>query len=146
LEQLDYRDTSVVALLIQDKETSRISGERSSVLAAKTNHKDASNWSKSYEIMDPTLVPWKSYSTDTPIPLSKVIDLTSKLSKDGHLEWDVPAGNWTIIRTGHRMTGSRLMIAQPEGDGLSVDWFDHKGVELQMDNLGKVFLEEAAKV
>ena len=59
------------------------------------------------------------------------------------MEWDVPEGRWIIVRTGHRMTGSRLMIAPPEADGLSVDWFSSEGVDLQFENLGKVLLAEA---
>src|SRR5690606_20602311 len=146
LEELDYRDTAVVAVFTPDEKNSRISGERAELLAAKTNHKDASNFSLAVNIMGPTREPWKNEALDEPVPLSKVIDLTSKMSEDGHLEWEIPPGKWTIIRTGHRMTGSRLMIAQPEADGLSIDWFDRKGLEIQFENLGKVFLEEAAKV
>ncbi len=146
LEKLDYRDTAVVAIFNPDKKASRISGERSKFLDAKTNHRDASNFTLAVKVMEPTRTPWQNDPSDHPVPLSKVIDLTSKMSKNGHLEWDVPEGNWTIIRTGHRMTGSRLMIAQPEADGLSIDWFDKKGVEIQFENFGKILLEEAAKV
>ncbi|TZF82815.1 glycosyl transferase family 2 [Pedobacter sp. BS3] len=145
LAELDYHDTAVVAILTPDKPRNRINGERQYVLAAKANRKDASNFARATDIMGPTLFPWKNTPGDKPVPLSNVIDLTSRMSKDGHLNWQVPPGNWTIIRTGHRMTGSRLMIAQPEADGLSVDWFDHKGVDLQFDNLGKLLLDEAAK-
>lgn len=144
LEQLDYRDTAIVA--IPDNDNSRISGSRAAVLAAKTNHKDLSNFAKATEVMGPPKQVWENETTDEPIPLEKVIDLTAKVNKDGQLDWEVPPGKWKIIRTGHRMTGSRLMIAQPEADGLSVDWFDRKGVEIQFENLGKVFIEEAAKV
>jgi len=145
LEELNYHDTAIVAIFNPDEKNSRILGVRANVLAAKTNHKDASNISRATDIMGPVLYPWKNDPEDKPVPLSKIIDLTALLSENGHLEWDVPPGNWTIIRTGHRMTGSRLMIAQPEANGLSVDWFDHLGVEIQFDNLGKMFLEEAAK-
>ncbi len=95
--------------------------------------------------MDPVLKPWINENNDTPIAVDKIIDLTS-LVKDGILNWEVPHGNWIIVRTGHRMTGSRLMIAQPEADGLSIDWFDRRGVELQFKHFGTLLLEEAAKV
>ncbi|WP_423129873.1 glycosyl hydrolase [Gaoshiqia sp. Z1-71] len=146
LEELDYRDTAVVAFLNSDKPASRIGGERAKVLDAKTNRRDASNFALAVNIMNPTRQPWQNDPADRPIPLTRVIDLSSKITSDGHLEWDVPAGNWTIVRTGHRMTGSRLMIAQPEADGLSIDWFDRKGVEIQFENFGKILIEEAAKV
>lgn len=143
LDKLDYRDTSVVA--IPDVPGSKISGEWSYVLPAKTNHKDAGNFSLATDIMGPVLFPWYNDAGDKPIHLSQVIDLTNHV-KDGHLHWQVPTGKWKIIRTGHRMTGSRLMIAQPEADGLSVDWFARKGVELQFEHIGKLLIAEAAKV
>jgi len=146
LEKLDYRDTAVVAFLNPDQQASRISGERDKVLDAKSNRRDASNFALAVNVMNPTRTPWQHDPADQPVPLTKVIDLTSKVNSEGYLDWDVPEGNWTIIRTGHRMTGSRLMIAQPEADGLSIDWFDRKGVELQFENFGKICLDEAAKV
>ncbi|HTI09014.1 MAG TPA: glycosyl hydrolase, partial [Puia sp.] len=124
----------------------RIAGQRAATLDAKTNHRDASNFIMAVEVMKPLLEPWHNEPGDAPVQAQDVIDLTGKMDKDGHLDWQVPPGKWKIIRTGHRMTGSRLMIAQPEGDGLSVDWFSPRGVELQFEQLGKLFIEEAAKV
>lgn len=146
LEKLDYRDTAVVAFLNPERQACRVSGERAGVLDAKSNRRDASNFALAVNVMNPTRQPWQNDPADRPIPLNEVIELSSKMSPDGRLEWDVPPGSWTIIRTGHRMTGSRLMIAQPEADGLSIDWFDRKGVEIQFENFGKILLEEAAKV
>ena len=45
----------------------------------------------------------------------EIIDLTDKLQPDGRLEWDVPAGKWTILRTGYTLTGSRW-FTYPRGD------------------------------
>ncbi|MBO9593220.1 MAG: glycosyl transferase family 2 [Niabella sp.] len=145
LEQLDYRDTAVVAIRTKVKEH-KITGSRAALLEAKTNRKDASNFAKAFEITDPVQTPWINNTDDTAIPLTDVIDLTDKMDATGRLRWDVPPGTWTIVRTGHRMTGSKLMIAQPEADGLSIDWFDKKGVDLQFAHLGKIFIEEAAKM
>jgi hypothetical protein len=143
LEKLDYRDTAIVAV---PDNTGKITGERAFVLPAKTNHKDASNFSLATDIMGPVLFQWHNNPADRPVPVSKVIDLTHKVDKDGHLNWEVPAGKWKIIRTGHRMTGARLMIAQPEADGLSVDWFARKGLDIQFEKVGRIFIDEAAKV
>lgn len=143
LEKLDYRDTAVVAFPVADDAHARFAGERAKLLSAKTNRKDASNFTRARDVMGPTLTPWTASPTDEPISAERVVDLTSKLRPDGHLEWDVPAGRWVIVRTGHRMTGSRLSIAPPEADGLSVDWFSAAGVDLQFEHLGKVLLAEA---
>lgn len=142
LEQLDYRDTAVVAIPFS---TGHITGRRAETLDAKTNHRDASNFIMAVDVMKPLLEQWQDEPGDSPVPPHDVIDLTAKMNRDGQLEWQVPAGKWTIIRTGHRMTGSRVSIAQAEGAGLSVDWFSRRGVELQFEHLGKLFIEEAAK-
>ncbi|WP_231426199.1 glycosyl hydrolase [Pedobacter sp. Leaf250] len=145
LDQLDYQDTSIVAILNPNGEASKITGARQAVFSAKTNRKDASNFAKANDVMGPTLYPWENAVTDKPIAIKNVVNLTDKIQTDGSLNWDVPPGEWTIVRTGHRMTGSKLMIAQPEADGLSIDWLDHRGVEIQFENLGNVLLEETRK-
>ena len=161
LEKLDYRDTAVVAIPaggapVESSHSNGatdgpvtgtpLPGNRAATLDAKTNHRDASNFIMAVDVMKPLLEQWHDEPGDEPVRPQDVVDLTGKMDKNGHLDWQVPAGKWKIIRTGHRMTGSRLSIAQPEGDGLSVDWFSHRGVELQFEHLGKMFIEEAAKV
>lgn len=146
LEQLDYRDTAVVAIPVKSEQAGRITGQRAATLDAKTNHRDASNFIMAVDVMKPLLDQWHNEPGDDPVQLQEVIDLTGKMDKNGGLSWQVPPGKWKIIRTGHRMTGSRVSIAQPEGSGLSVDWFNRRGVELQFEHLGKMFIEEAAKV
>jgi len=146
LEKLDYRDTAVVAIPCNGAKGDRITGQRAATLDAKTNHRDASNFIMAVDVMKPLLEQWQDEPGDDPVRTQDVVDLTGKMDKDGHLDWQVPAGKWKIIRTGHRMTGSRVSIAQPEGDGLSVDWFSRRGVELQFEHLGRMFIEEAAKV
>ena len=48
-------------------------------------------------------------------------DLTKNLSSDGTLRWEVPAGDWIILRTGMTPTGMKNSPASPEGQGLEVD-------------------------
>src|SRR6185295_5512902 len=43
-------------------------------------------------------VPTPSTPISSIVSSTDVIDLTSKMNKDGTLNWDVPAGNWTILR------------------------------------------------
>lgn len=54
-------------------------------------------------------------------PIANVVDLTKRLTADGRLDWQVPAGKWTILRMGHVPTGKNNHPAPPEGDGLEVD-------------------------
>ncbi len=55
------------------------------------------------------------------VPLVEVKNLTAKLSSDGTLTWDVPAGDWIIQRMGMTPTGMSNSPASPEGQGLEVD-------------------------
>jgi hypothetical protein len=74
---------------------------------------------------------------DTKLPAKMVIaqaritDLTSRLEKDGHLAWDVPAGQWTIMRFGHTGTGAENAPAPASGRGLECDKLSKEGIEAQ---------------
>jgi hypothetical protein len=58
-----------------------------------------------------------------------VVVLTSKLAADGKLTWDVPEGNWTILRIGHTPTGAVNAPAPVAGRGLECDKLSPEGVE-----------------
>lgn len=62
------------------------------------------------------------------IPTSDVVDLTGKMKTDGTLDWDVPTGNWLIIRLGYSLTGRQNHPASPEATGLEVDKLDKEAV------------------
>ena len=81
------------------------------------------------------------YTRDTrevppPATVSKdsVIDLTDKMSADGTLDWDVPAGDWTILRVGHICKGQTNLATSDSGKGLEVDKLSAKAMDIQFDN------------
>lgn len=57
-----------------------------------------------------------------------VIDLTGKMQKDGTLDWEIPAGQWTILRMGYSLTGATNHPAIPSATGLEVDKFSAQDV------------------
>lgn len=67
------------------------------------------------------------------IAKDKVIDLTSKMRKDGMLEWDVPIGNWTILRIGYICNGRCNHPATRKGVGLEVDKFSAAALDRHFD-------------
>lgn len=144
LHELDYRDTAVVAFPYSGNEKI-LDEERLDNITTRANRADASHGLKADELMETVTIPLESLATDGAVSKDSVIDLTQYFSADGTLNWDVPEGDWMIIRTGHRMTGSRLSIAQPEADGLSVGWLNGEGVIKQFEHLGKILLEDAKK-
>ena len=64
----------------------------------------------------------------TGIAADRVVDLTARV-KDGKLEWDVPAGNWTILRFGHTLTGQMNAPAADNARGLECDKLSRAAVE-----------------
>ncbi len=52
---------------------------------------------------------------------STVINLSRRMSADGTLQWQVPAGDWVILRVAMTPTGTTNAPASPEGQGMEVD-------------------------
>jgi alpha-L-rhamnosidase len=55
------------------------------------------------------------------VPLTQVIDLSAKMRPDGSLNWQVPEGNWAVVRMGYSLTGKKNHPATPEATGFEVD-------------------------
>jgi hypothetical protein len=67
------------------------------------------------------------------IPKDKIIDITDKIGADGLLHWNIPQGNWTILRIGHTSTG-HTNATGGAGAGLECDKFNPEAVKLQFNN------------
>ncbi|MEN6537127.1 MAG: glycosyl hydrolase [Bryobacteraceae bacterium] len=69
--------------------------------------------------------PYQRANTSLPggsaIAKARVIDLTARLDASGHLQWDVPAGRWTVLRVGYTPTGKKNHPSPKEGLGLECD-------------------------
>jgi hypothetical protein len=80
-----------------------------------------------------------------------VLDITDRWRADGVFEWDVPAGDWTILRTGYTLTGSRW-DPYPMGDtfeggaGYQIDYLDPLALDDHFGHLGRLVLDETRKV
>lgn len=79
-------------------------------------------WEKQPEISDSKVL----------IDPKKVIDITSYY-KDGKLHWQVPPGEWTIMRTAMCPTQVTNSPASPEGRGLEVDKMSKKHIAAHFD-------------
>ncbi len=73
------------------------------------------------------------------IDQSKIIDLTKSLKPDGTLQWQVPAGKWTVLRFGKRNNGAVTRPAPKPGLGFEVDKFDTVSFDSHYDTyIGKL--------
>ena len=71
----------------------------------------------------------------TMIAKDSIVDLTAKMSKDGKIEWDVPAGNWTILRIGYACNGRCNHPASNGGRGFEVDKLSAKAMDIHFEAL-----------
>ena len=72
-------------------------------------------------------------SADRVVRKDAVRDLTSALGADGVLRWDVPAGDWRIIRLGFAANGRKNAPASDHGVGLEVDKLSPAAVQFHID-------------
>lgn len=68
------------------------------------------------------------------LPNDGIIDLTERLEADGRLRWEVPPGEWTIVRIGYQSTGRQNHPAPVEGTGLEIDKHAASAVDFHWDN------------
>lgn len=94
--------------------------------------------------MHPTPLPyWKDYQwrqqpevddATTMIDPTQVRDISPYMTADGTLDWDVPEGEWVIVRTGMTPTGTTNSPASPEATGYETDKMSREHIEKHFDN------------
>jgi len=77
------------------------------------------------------------------ISSANILNLTGRLTADGTLNWDVPAGSWTILRFGHTWTGQNTLPAPPAGSGPDCNKLDPRGIQTHFDHVMKRMIELA---
>ena len=77
--------------------------------------------------------------SDSAIEKDTIIDLTDRLQPDGKIEWDVPPGNWTIMRFGTRNNGAVTRPAPYPGLGFECNKFDKAAFDAHFNEyIGKL--------
>ncbi|NLH97882.1 MAG: hypothetical protein GX446_00125 [Chthonomonadales bacterium] len=77
------------------------------------------------------------------IPARSVVNLTDRMDSSGKLVWDVPAGEWVILRIGHTCTGAQNAPAPETGRGLEVDKLSREAMDAFWPGFMGVVLEQA---
>ncbi len=101
-----YRDIAVLAFL-----TPRDDAKRIKDIKAKAGYEARYG-------QQPAL---DEFPAESIIKRDHIVDLTGKLDKSGRLTWDLPAGDWTILRLGSTPTGAVNSPSPVSGRGLEVD-------------------------
>ena len=64
---------------------------------------------------------------------SEIMDITELMDGEGHLEWDAPKGDWTVMRFGARNNGAVTRPAPLPGVGMECDKFSREALQAHLD-------------
>ncbi len=81
----------------------------------------------------PSLATYPDTPAQALISMHQVIDCTDKLQPDGRLNWDPPAGHYTIMRFVSRNNGAITRPAPLPGLGFEADKFDTTSMNAHLD-------------
>ena len=85
-------------------------------------------------------------SNDSVINKKSISDISKNRNANGQLVWDVPAGNWTIMRFGHTTTGKKNAPAPIGGEGLECDKMSKEAVAAFFQSYPAKYLANASEI
>lgn len=92
---------------------------------------------------------WDIFMKEEPSPegdcnafLNDVTDITDKVDMDGNIDWQVPEGNYIIMRFGYTGTGIKVSTHSPGGGGLAIDYMSKEAMDMQYDNTVSKLLQD----
>lgn len=105
--------------------------------------------------MFPSPLPkWNSYiwkdqqnfdNINLKINSKEIIDISDKMDADGVLTWNVPKGEWTVIRFGMTPTGTKNSPSAPQGKGYEIDKASRKIARYHYDNYVGELMKRVSK-
>ena len=92
----------------------------------------------------PALASYVELEKNTILEHTEIVNVTEFLQASGHLVWDVPAGKWTIIRMGKRVTGASSRPAPEPAIGLESNKMDTLAFRNHLRNYTDILLEKTS--
>lgn len=78
------------------------------------------------------------------IEKARVINLSDSLTGDGHLTWNIPEGEWVILRLGYTINNHAILKTSSEGwGGYTLDVFDAAVFEKYWNTVVEPLIEDA---
>ncbi len=74
------------------------------------------------------------YGSESMIDPESILNLTDKMDESGRLTWEIPLGNWTIVRFGHVNMRKMNGPAAPEARGWETSKLDKIAIENHLRN------------
>jgi hypothetical protein len=87
----------------------------------------------------------RPFSKESFISKEKIIDLSDRLDANGKLNWNIPPGEWTILRMGYTPTGIKIFPAPVNGDGLECDKLSIEAADFHYDHFISALMKELGK-
>lgn len=72
----------------------------------------------------PLLADFPSAPGEQDFNLKDEVNLTAKMSADGHISWNAPAGDWELLRIGYTSSDARVSTGSGAWQGLVIDYMD----------------------
>lgn len=88
---------------------------------------------KMFRFRAPVKIDCASTMAEQVVAKDKIVDLTAHMAKDGTLRWDVPEGEWKIVRLGYAANGRRNHPASKFGVGLEVDKLSKRALDFHFE-------------
>lgn len=82
-----------------------------------------------------TFIPHPGMDSDQIIDPSKILDISEMMDARGHLNWDAPSGDWTILRLGYVPVDRFTKAACESGTGLEIDKYSREAFKFHWDYL-----------
>jgi len=73
----------------------------------------------------------------------EVLDLSGRMDKAGQFVWKAPEGNWTILRFGCTLLGSKTKCTSPGAQGYEIDFFSAEAMDLHFAQTGEKLAADA---
>lgn len=99
------------------------------------NWKTKANFDGGFWRTTPIVEPTKGLSKEAMIDPAGVLNITQYLDKNGELNWNAPAGAWTILRIGHTPIGTLNRSAPDTGVGLECDKFSRAAIDFHFNKM-----------
>ncbi|GEO12291.1 glycosyl hydrolase [Segetibacter aerophilus] len=100
-----------------------------------TNWKSKANYTGGFWQTEPVKETNKEASKTSVINPDTVLDISQYMNKDGKLDWNAPAGNWTILRVGNTPIGTMNRSAPDTGIGLECDKFSAAAIDFHFNEM-----------
>ena len=145
-DPLFYRDVAVQAFRINTTNSAASDPRIKALLNLKTLRDSVKGMDPTKNHNEASLSPLPPVESGMVIDSATVVDLTSKCGNDGKLEWEVPEGQWKIVRLGYTLTGAKTSCSSPTGVGYEADPMDSAAMDFQFANAAAPLVEEAGKL